>query len=251
VLKRVRRRRDGGLKLLSRFLEMPVIHMPLPQLIICFHGIGAPPAGIPEAERPYWIPEDEFNAFICAASRQAPALCVSLIASFDDGNRSDRDIAAPTLSRYGVPGLFFPLAGRFGLPGYLDFDDLRAMQDQGFQFGSHGVDHVPWTSLDAPVLRREISESTKVLEAALNRAVSIAALPFGAYNRRVLAALRDAGFSTVYSCDEGLTEAGRWLCRRWTYRVGMPLDIGRLVTTSRSPRHRLITASKEIIKSLR
>ena len=220
-------------------------------LILSLHGIGTPPAGIPEDERPYWMPEGQFNAFISSASAEARALGVSLMMTFDDGNRSDRDIGAPALASHGIPGAFFPCTGRFGQPGYLDAEDVRALRDQGFQIGSHGIDHVPWTSLDAAALRRNVSESKRALEALLGVTVVLAAPPFGAYNRRVLAAVRDAGYSAVYSCDAGLSEPGDWLCRRWYYHVDMPFDVAFFVATSRSRRHRWITGAKQIIKSLR
>ena len=54
------------------------------------------------------MPERQFNAFVISAVAQARALGVSIIATFDDGNQSDRDIAAPALASQGIPGVFFP-----------------------------------------------------------------------------------------------------------------------------------------------
>ena len=221
------------------------------ELVLSFHGIGVPPPFVPEAEQPYWIRENDFATFIASAATQAQELAITLVASFDDGNRSDRDVAAPLLKRHRIRGVFFPCTGRIGHPRYLGVEDIRALEREGFEIGSHGIEHVPWTGLDGEALERETVGSKTALQEILGRDVRSAALPFGAYNRRVLAALRAAGYGTVYSSDTGLSQAGQWFRQRWTYRAEMPFEIGQLAAISIAFRHRLFTASKNLIKSLR
>lgn len=220
-------------------------------LVLTFHGIGAAPADIPETERPYWMPEPEFLTFIEAAGAQARRLGLRLTASFDDGNRSDLDIAAPALQKHGLAGVFFPCSGRIGKPGYLDGADLRQLAAQGFRIGSHGVDHLPWASLPQTHLTEELARSKTGIEDALGQAITSAAMPFGSYNRRVLAALRTAGYKTVYSSDPGLASPGGFFQRRWSYRQGMDFSLERLAQTSRDPVKRAIVAAKHLVKSLR
>ncbi|MCK1424826.1 polysaccharide deacetylase family protein [Bradyrhizobium sp. 182] len=220
-------------------------------IALCFHGIGAPPAGIPADERSYWISENLFASFIADAPSKAKALGVNLLATFDDGNRSDLDIAAPILAKYGLSGTFFPCTGRLARRGYLSEDDLRCLSAMGFQIGSHGVDHVSWTELNTEELNREIVDSKDELEQILGAKVQAAAIPFGHYNRRVLAALKAAGYTQVYNSDRGFGYVGRWQTRRWTYTSEEKFDLESLVSMSNSLGRRVILEVKGIIKALR
>ena len=220
-------------------------------LVLTFHGIGTAPVGIPDAERPYWMPEADFLAFIAGAGAKVQRLGLRLTASFDDGNHSDLAIAAPALQKHGVAGLFFPCSARIGKHGYLDGADLRQLAAQGFGIGSHGVDHLPWASLAPTHLTEELTQSKAVIEAVLGQPVSTAAMPFGSYNRRVLAGLRSAGYRTVYSSNPGLAHSGAFFQRRISYRQGMDFDLERLARLSRNPVQRAVGAAKHLVKSLR
>lgn len=220
-------------------------------LVLTFHGIGAAPAGIPEAERPYWIPDDYFLTFIAQVGSQARDLDLHLTASFDDGNLSDLEIAAPALRQHAIAGIFFPCSGRIGTPGYLSADNIRSLADQGFGIGSHGVDHLPWATLSPTALTDEVIHSKTAIETVLGRAIDAAALPFGSYNRRVLAALRAAGYSTVYSSDAGFAQPGALFQRRWTYKTGMDFDLRSLARLSRDPVRKIVGSAKQLFKSLR
>lgn len=220
-------------------------------LVLTFHGIGSPPPGIPEAERPYWMPAADFLAFLEGAVAKAQQLGLRLTATFDDGNRSDLEIAAPALRRHGIAGLFFPCSGRLGKPGYLAAADLRHLVGMGFGVGSHGVDHLPWASLSPAQLAAELALSKTAIEAAIGQPVTAAAMPFGSYDRRVLGGLRRAGYRTVYSSDPGFGRSGAFFQRRWSYRQGMDFDLERLAKLSRAPARRAAGAVKHLVKSLR
>lgn len=220
-------------------------------LILTFHGIGTAPSGIPDAERPYWIPTADFLAFLGKAAAEARRLGLRLTASFDDGNRSDLEIAAPALQEHGIAGLFFPCSGRLGKSGYLDAADLRQLDAMGFGIGSHGVDHLHWASLAPSHLVEELTRSKAEIEAALGHPISAAAIPFGSYNRRVLGGLREAGYQTAYSSDPGLARPGSFFQCRWSYRQGTDFDLARLAKLSRDPVKQAVGAFKHMIKSLR
>ncbi len=224
---------------------------PSHELVLSLHGIGAPPPGTPDDEAPYWQSIERFVACLSKAAAFSAQTGASVLATFDDGNRSDLSVAAPLLRKHGVPGAFFVCVGRLGQPGYLDASDARELADQGFVVGSHGINHVRWTSLRGPDLYREIVESCLKLEDALGREVSTAAIPFGAYNRRVLETLRGAGYRYVYSSDRGVSPLGAWMRRRWTLKGGEPIDLDEMMRRSLSLRHRATVAMKEILKSWR
>lgn len=220
-------------------------------LELLFHGIGEPPAGVPTAEIPYWIGQAAFTEIVTSAPEAAQTCEVALSVSFDDGNLSDLAIAAPLLKALAIPATFFPCAARLGRPGYLGAPELRELHAMGFEIGSHGMDHRPWPGLDEAALAREIDTARAMLEQALGHPVRRAALPFGAYDRRVLGRLRQAGLAAIHSSDPGLNPPGAWMPRRWCYRSGERFDVPTLVRRSRRPEFRLLTALKRAAKSLR
>ena len=225
--------------------------MTRPQIVLTFHGIGDPPANVPADERPYWIAEPAFRALVPQLAADAQRLEVDLTLTFDDGNRSDLDIGAPVLRDQGVPGIVFPCAGRLGQAGYLNADDLATLRGMGIEIGSHGVDHVPWATLQGTKLHDEVAGSKTTLEAALGHPIQSAALPFGAYNRQVLQAARAAGYKRVYSSDPGLAGRDAWFVRRMRYHPDVRFDVARILATYQRPHIRLLGALKHKLKALR
>jgi peptidoglycan/xylan/chitin deacetylase (PgdA/CDA1 family) len=226
------------------------IAMPL-ELVLSLHGVGVPPPGVLLDERPYWIATECFEQLVAELAAWSRVRAIPVLATFDDGNQSDLAVAAPLLAAHGVPAVFFVCTGRLGRPGYLSPVDCRALANQGFTVGSHGIDHVRWPALSPAALEHELAHSRATLEGVLGAPLATAAIPFGAYNRRVLGALRKAGYTTVYNSDEGLSPPGRWLRRRWTWRTGARIDPDAMVARSMHPARRIESAGRELLKSLR
>ncbi len=222
-----------------------------PPVYLTFHGIGIPPLRTPKTEIPYWMDEMVFADKIAEMAAAAKRLQLTLVATFDDGNRSDIEIAAHQLEIHKIAGLFFPCAGRLGQAGYLDASDLRMLKSFGFSIGSHGMHHLPWATLKREDLLRETIEAKAVIEAALGEKIDFAALPFGSYNKRVLAALRTAGFKKVFSSDPGLSGLDAWFCRRFSYRVDRDFNLDKMISRHNAISQKLISALKYQIKALR
>jgi peptidoglycan/xylan/chitin deacetylase (PgdA/CDA1 family) len=195
--------------------------------------------------------EETFVSFIADARSKAEALGVGLHATFDDGNRSDLEVAAPVLARHGVSASFFPCTGRLTRSGYLSEDDIRRLFKMGFEIGSHGIDHVHWTELGRDALDVEITGSKRVLEDILATKVEAVAIPFGSYNRRVLVALKVAGYTKAYTCDPGFAYPGQWQIRRWHYASNESFDLNYFVHRSSLLRHRALAEMKGLLKAMR
>jgi len=180
-----------------------------------FHGVGDPPRELAPGEATVWLSEARFRAVLDAiAGRDDVRL------SFDDSFRSDVEVALPALAERGLSATFFVLAGRLGHPEHLGEHDVAALVDAGMTIGSHGLHHRNWRELDDPGLTAELCESRRVLEAAAGRAVTCAAVPFGAYDRHVLTRLRrDSGYESVFTSDGGPARDGAWLQPRISVTV--------------------------------
>lgn len=171
------------------------------QIGIIVHGIGTPARTLERGEAPYWISVAAFDALLDRILAHPEPNRFRI--SFDDGNASDHDIALPRLVARGLKADFFALSGRIGQPGSLDRGQILALQAAGMTIGSHGIAHRNWATLTPDELSAELSQSRAMLETLCGQPVTTAGIPFGGYNARVLAALRQAGYQAAYSSDRG------------------------------------------------
>jgi len=180
---------------------------------ICFHGVGVPGPGIDSGAADYFVSRDVFLAVLDEVMQHP-----SVDLTFDDGYASDVDIVLPALSERGLRARFFPLAGRLHSPGYVDAVGVRALASAGMALGSHGMRHRSWRGLDAASTREELAVARSVIAGAAGQPVTSVACPFGAYDRHVLAALREHGYSLVFTSDRRRARAGAWLQPRYSIR---------------------------------
>lgn len=191
------------------------------EFILNFHGIGTPHAEVDSAERPFWISEVFFQQILDLVDIKKGA--PRTIFTFDDGNASDLMIAAASLVARKRIGKFFVLTGRFDNPHYLSLSDVRSLSNMGMEVGLHGRGHVDWRTLPLDQLKAETTGARQVLAHALGHPVSSVAIPFGAYNKRVIRHLRSCGFETIYTSDGGSARSNQQICNRTTIRADMTL----------------------------
>jgi peptidoglycan/xylan/chitin deacetylase (PgdA/CDA1 family) len=130
---------------------------------------------------------------------------ISPAVTFDDGYASDSESALPILSARGLRAHFFITVGRTGKnPGYMGWPQVRSLSDAGHIVGTHGWSHALLTHCSAKELDREVNASRKLLEDKLGIAVTTMSLPGGRYNRRVLTACQEAGYTRVYTSEPRL-----------------------------------------------
>lgn len=193
-----------------------------------FHGIGEPHNGVDQSERPYWISEAFFRQIVASVHARPDAHRIHW--TFDDGNRSDLTIGAPVLAAHGCTGSFFVLTGRLQHDHYLSVPDIQQLLNSGMTVGLHGCDHVDWRTISSEQLRNETIDARETLAAAVGRPIDAVAIPFGAYNRRVIQHLKQCGFTSIYTSDGGPAAAGARIIARTSIRSDMALaDIHHLI----------------------
>jgi len=216
-------------------------------LNLTFHGVGKPHRALEPGEESVWVAEAKFLA-ILDAIRDHPDVHIT----FDDGNATDAEIALPALIARGLTADFCVVAGRLDAPGYLSRRQVRELATAAMRIGSHGMFHRPWSRLAAINLREELVDAREVLQGVVGRAVSIAACPFGSYDRRVLKLLRRAGYTRVYTSDGGRTDPGAWLQPRNTVQTTDSFRTIERMLDDRHPRAlRILKAAKLLAKRYR
>lgn len=191
--------------------------------IINFHGIGTPHAGVAPDEARYWIGTDRFRELLdrVVVSR---AKGRQVMVTFDDGNRSDIEIAVPELRQRGLTACFFVLTGRCEDPRYVSASEIAALADSEMTVGLHGRDHVDWRRLPAGEFHAETVGARETLAGITGRPITAVGIPFGGYNRRVIGSLKRAGFTEIYTSDGGHASDRRRLRHRLSVRNDMPDD---------------------------
>ena len=147
-----------------------------------------------------------------------------LAITFDDGYLDNVRTAAPILERRRLPACFFIATGFIGServpwwdeklpakPGWMTWDDVRALHARGFELGAHTVNHVDLGTVKGEEARREIAESRERLVKETGARVVHFSYPYGRpeqiteENRRLV---RELGFASCSSAHGGTAGRG-------------------------------------------
>jgi peptidoglycan/xylan/chitin deacetylase (PgdA/CDA1 family) len=134
--------------------------------------------------------------------------------TFDDGYTDFVDTALPILRRHGFGATLFVLPGRLG--GDNAWDPLGprkplltkrgirlAAASEGIEVGSHGLTHVDLTKADDALLHAEVAGSRAALSEVIGAPVDGFCYPYGTIDRRVVDAVREAGYGYGCAIDPG------------------------------------------------
>jgi peptidoglycan/xylan/chitin deacetylase (PgdA/CDA1 family) len=135
--------------------------------------------------------------------RELPTLPV--IISFDDGWETQFEYALPSLERYHYPATFFVVTNYIGRPGFISWPQLQTLLTDGMKIGSHSRSHPRLNRIrDSAKLWDQIYTSKTILESQLETPVEEFAYPYGLYNAKAAAAVRQAGYRAGRGCCSGI-----------------------------------------------
>ncbi len=86
------------------------------------------------------------------------------IITFDDGWKSQYEIAKPILDKYNFKATFYLTCDDVGKEGRLSWQEIKQLQNEGHEIGSHTVNHVNLDEIPSDEQEYEIVESKKCLE---------------------------------------------------------------------------------------
>ncbi|MXO60734.1 polysaccharide deacetylase family protein [Altererythrobacter salegens] len=121
-----------------------------------------------------------------------------LLITFDDAFCDFAEAAAPIMRRHGFAATVFVPTALVGSPEawagansparkLLDWDAIRALQAEGFEFGSHSRTHAYLPKLPQQERECEIADSAAELSAATGRPAEAFAAPYGAVDAETVA----------------------------------------------------------------
>jgi peptidoglycan/xylan/chitin deacetylase (PgdA/CDA1 family) len=124
-----------------------------------------------------------------------PARAVAL--TFDDGYMDAYTAALPILQQHGFVATFFVVSGFVGQPGYMGWQEIRALRDAGMEIGAHSISHPDLTTLGLDELRHQVAQSGATIAAELGSPVVSFCYPGGRFNDTVAAVARESGFTSA------------------------------------------------------
>jgi Polysaccharide deacetylase len=142
--------------------------------------------------------EKQVDLFLKLRENGGPGLWPEV--TFDDGHISNFEFALPILQSRAIRAWFFITVGWTGRrPSYMGWQELRALHQAGQVIGAHGWTHTLLTHCSARGLHSELVDARLTLEDKLGTSITTMSLPGGRYNRHVLTACREAGYTQIFT----------------------------------------------------
>src|SRR6266516_5362280 len=155
--------------------------------------------------------------------KNIPPRCA--VITFDDGYKSQYEVAWPIMKKYGYPFTMFIYTegvrgGSLGGGGAITWEQLADMRDNGVDIEAHSATHQDLreghtitlaspggkktrTKLTGPQyeewMQNEVVGSKQLLEQRLGIKVNCFAVPFGNYNEHVKEIARNAGYEAMFT----------------------------------------------------
>jgi peptidoglycan/xylan/chitin deacetylase (PgdA/CDA1 family) len=186
--------------------------------VLMYHVVADPPPGaawphlfVSPAELEAQVSWLERRGFVGVTLSQVwanwhhggPLPARPVVLTFDDGHRSVATRALPILRRRGWPAVLNLKVGNLE-PGSFTDADVRKLLEAGWELGAHTFTHPDLRTLDDAALRREIAGSRAEIKRRFGVPVDFFCYPAGRYDRRVIAAVRRAGFLGATTTLDGL-----------------------------------------------
>jgi peptidoglycan/xylan/chitin deacetylase (PgdA/CDA1 family) len=138
------------------------------------------------------------------------------VLTFDDGWRDALTVVAPLLQRFGVRATFYVNPGLWGATHHvvtgpaaqlLTAAEAGELVAAGMELGAHSLRHDDLRTLDDEALAEDLARCRAEVEAAGGHPCRTLAYPFGAYDDRVKAAARAAGYGLAWAWLPGPWDA--------------------------------------------
>ena len=131
--------------------------------------------------------------------------------SIDDAFSSTA-VAIPILLKYGYPVTLFVNTAAVGTSGYLNWDELKALQDQGVEIGNHTTTHDYLVEFNAGEtldqwrerIQADIEHAQDEFEKHLGQRPELFVYPYGEYSSDVVDIVKKLGFKAAFAQQSGV-----------------------------------------------
>ena len=219
------RRGKTGKKLLAALLLLLLLFFgwlvlsPDPEgvLILEYHMVDTQED---EDSHPYNVPPEDFAAqlddlaqqgyttitvhdFLLAKKGKAQLPEKPIILTFDDGYEDNYTQMLPILQAHGMTAVVYVATNLIGQPGYLSWDELRALSAAGLEIGGHTADHQPLHTFTPQEQQDQIHLSKLLLEWNGLPTVYEFSYPNGDHPENLPAMLKENEYLSAVTGDAG------------------------------------------------
>jgi peptidoglycan/xylan/chitin deacetylase (PgdA/CDA1 family) len=133
-----------------------------------------------------------------------------IIITFDDGYLDTLENAIPILLELNMRAVIFVMGDRklksarwdelddFDSCPLMSDEQVRTIQEMGFEIGAHSLDHFPLTVLSEEDIEYEVTRSKEAIENVLEKSIQTFSYPYGSVDERVKRIVSDSGF--LFAC---------------------------------------------------
>jgi peptidoglycan/xylan/chitin deacetylase (PgdA/CDA1 family) len=215
-------------------------------LVLCYHIVEAPAAPRMHVDRETFRQQLQYlemtgynvvplrHVYEYVTGKRASLPKNAIVITIDDGWRSTYTEAFPELQKRKFPFTVFIYPKIIGqTSNALTWEQIREMSNAGVDIQSHALSHPFLTrrrhrsksdAQYAEWLRRELSESKRILEKETGKKVQFLAYPYGDYDDTVVNATGKAGYTAALTCDFGKVKKGSDPLRMKRFIVETKLD---------------------------
>ena len=197
------------------------------KVILLYHSIG---------NTPWAMDIQQFTQQMCflqkhcevmtlsALLRAKPSDKIQVAITFDDGYACIHDIAAPIMKEYHIPGMVYlntnwiaengsdrmlsqATLGHYPEESFLAWPEVESLFQQGWEFGSHGMNHLHFKDETAAVVIQELKLSRRSIEQHVQQSCRHFAYTWGEYNARLQKIVKDIGYDYAVAAIHGRLRA--------------------------------------------
>ncbi|MCH8494539.1 MAG: polysaccharide deacetylase family protein [Balneolales bacterium] len=133
-----------------------------------------------------------------------------IIITFDDGYLDTLENAIPVLLELNMRAVIFVMGNRnLNYAGWdqldepeecplMSDDQIRSVQEMGFEIGAHSLNHVSLTDLTEGEIAYEVYRSKEILENIIEKPILTFSYPYGCVDERVTKVVSNSGF--LFGC---------------------------------------------------
>lgn len=155
---------------------------------------------------------------------KAAALCI------DDAFTSFAEVGMPLLREFGYPVSLFINTDAVATHGYLDWAEIKSLQDEGVEIGNHTASHAYLVEKEAgeefAVWRErivgDIKKAQQKFATHLGSEPTMFVYPYGEYSLEVVDIVKQLGFTAAFAQQSGVIHSGHELFTLPRFPMGGP-----------------------------
>ncbi len=136
----------------------------------------------------------------------------TVVLTIDDGFESIKTVAAPLLKQYGYTATIFVCTKYIGNSSYLTWNEVRELQQDGYEIGNHSHSHAHFLNYSSQELaeqfKNDLDKSHSLFRKHLGKIPDLYAYPYGEYNDEMTSILKSYNYKAGAAQKSGVIYSG-------------------------------------------